>query len=369
MLLTWGHSDSLILCNFLDVVWIRLSAILSKDGTSKFNLTRRFYRDDEKTLEILTRKGVFPYEFVTDRTKMAETCLPPKEKFYSHLSESHISDADYERAQKVWAVFKMETFHEFHDRYLLTDVLLLADVFQNFRTMSLTNYSLDPLHCYTAPGLSWDSCLKMTGIRLELITDMEQMLFVEKGLRGETSTITQRHAVANNPLVPNYDPSKESNYIIYLDCNNLYGHSQSQYLPYGGFSFLKQNNIDQFLNHENKIFDLNLCEPHDEIGYLLEVDLEYPAHLHDDHNDYPLAVEKCSVKKEDLSEYALHLAEEFGIKFSEEPKLIPNFRKKIKIRCPLQEFEVLPRERFESDSHPSNPPIFPEALACKIYRI
>ena len=94
----------------------------------------------------------------------------------------------------------------------------------------------------------------MTGIRLELITDMEQMLFVEKGLRGGTSTITQRHAVANNPLVPNYDPSKESNYIIYLDCNKLYGQSQSQYLPYGGFSFLKQNNNSQFLNHENKNF-------------------------------------------------------------------------------------------------------------------
>ena len=303
---------------------------LSRDGTSKFNLTRRFYRNDEKTLEILTRKGVYPYEFVTDRTKMAETCLPPKEKFYSHLSESHISDADYEHAKKVWSFFKMETFHEFHDRYLLTDVLLLADVFQNFRTMSLQNYGLDPLHYYTSPGLSWDSCLKMTGIRLELITDMEQMLFIEKGLRGGTSTITQRHAVANNPLVPNYDPSKESNYIIYLDCNNLYGHSQSQYLPYGGFSFLKQNNEGQFLNHENKIFDLNLCEAHDEIGYLLEVDLTYPPHLHDSHNDYPLAVEKCSVKKEDLSDYALHLAEKFGIKFNEEPKLIPNFRNKEK---------------------------------------
>ena len=133
----------------------------------------------------------------------------------------------------------METFHEFHDRYLLTDVLLLTDVFENFRAMSLENYGLDPLHYYTSPGLAWDSCLKMTGIRSDLITDMEQMLFVEKGLKGGISIITQRHAVANNPLVPNYDPSKKSKYIIYLDCNNFYGHSQSQYLPYGGFQFLE----------------------------------------------------------------------------------------------------------------------------------
>ena len=342
---------------------------LSRDGTSKFKLTRRFYRDDEKTLEILTRKGVYPYEFVTDRTKMAETCLPPKEKFYSHLSESHISDADYEHAKKVWAFFKMETFHEFHDRYLLTDVLLLADVFQNFRTMSLSNYGLDPLHYYTAPGLSWDSCLKMTGIRLELITDMEQMLFVEKGLRGGTSTITQRHAVANNPLVPNYDPTKESNYIIYLDCNNLYGHSQSQYLPYGGFSFLKQNNEGQFLNHENKIFDLNLCEAHDEIGYLLEVDLEYPAHLHMDHNDYPLAVEKCSVKKEDLSEYALHLVEKFGIKFSEEPKLIPNFRNKEKYVVHYRNLKFYLEKGLKLTAIHRIPPIFTEAVVGKVHRI
>ena len=104
---------------------------------------------------------------------MAETCLPLKEMFHSQLSESHISDENNEHAKKVWAHFKMETFHELHDQYLLTDVILLADVFESFRAMSLENYDLDPLHYYTAPGLSWDACLKMSGIRLELITDME----------------------------------------------------------------------------------------------------------------------------------------------------------------------------------------------------
>ena len=94
-------------------------------------------------------------------------------------------------------------------------------------------------------------------------------------------------------LSPILDSSKKSNYNIYLDCNNLYGHSQSQYLPYGGLNFLKQNGNGQFLNHGNEIFDLNLCEAHDEIGYLIEVDFEFPVHLHEDHNDYPLAVKSA----------------------------------------------------------------------------
>jgi hypothetical protein len=105
---------------FFGCILYTLVTNFSREGTSKFKLTRQFYRNDEKTLEILIRKSVYPYEFVTDRSKMAETCLPLKEMFYSHLSESHISDDDYEHAKKMWAHFNMQTFHEFHDGYLLT---------------------------------------------------------------------------------------------------------------------------------------------------------------------------------------------------------------------------------------------------------
>ena len=134
-------------------------------------------------------------------------------------------------------------------------------------------------------------------------------------------------------LFPILTLKKESNYIIYLDCNNLYGHSQSQYLPYGGFSFLKKNENGQFLNHENEIFYLNLCEAHDEIGYLLEVDLEYPAHLHDDHNDYPLAVEKCSVKKEGSLRLRIAPRGEIWNKIPRRAKINSKFPKERKICC------------------------------------
>ena len=175
------------------------------------------------TVDMLTFKGIYPYEFVTDKSKFAETAPPSKEMFFSSLSKSGITDDEYKHAQKVWDQFGMQTFHEYHDRYLLTDVILLADVFQHFRNMSLSSYGLDPLHYYTAPGLSFDACLKMSKVRLDFNTDNEQMLFVEKEIRGGISTITQRYSKANNKLMPHYNPEEPSTFITYLDCNNLYG--------------------------------------------------------------------------------------------------------------------------------------------------
>jgi hypothetical protein len=186
--------------------------------------------------------------------------------------------------------------------------------------MSMKNYNLDPLHYLTLPGLAWDACLKMTKVNLQLICDHEQMLFVEKALRGGISQISQRYAKANNPLVPDYDPTIESNYLIYLDCNNLYGFAMMESLPVGGFEFLNREDMAKF--------NLQSCDPHAETGYLLEVDLEYPAHLHDSHNCYPLAPEKYAVKKDDLSPYTLHLANKFKLKLTEQSKLIPNFNPK-----------------------------------------
>ena len=169
------------------------------------------------------------------RERLEETQLLPKEAFYSKLSDEHISDSGYGHAQRVWETFECKTLGNYTDLYCRTDVLLLADVFETFRKTSQKQYGLDPAHYYTSPGLTWDALLKKTKVELELGTDYDQHLFIEKGIRGVISMVSKRHARANNPAVEGYDPEKPSTHILYLDANNLYGWAMSQPLPTGGF--------------------------------------------------------------------------------------------------------------------------------------
>ena len=115
----------------------------------------------------------------------------------------------------------MNTMSDYHDLYLKTDVLLLADIFEKFRNTCLDNYGLDPCHYYSSPGLSWDAMLKMTKIELELVSDIDMHLFVEKGIRDGISFIAKSkiHSKANRKYMECYDSSKESKYITYLDAN------------------------------------------------------------------------------------------------------------------------------------------------------
>ncbi|CAB4033316.1 Hypothetical predicted protein [Paramuricea clavata] len=131
--------------------------------------------------------------------ELNETCLPPKEKFYSSLSESHITDEEYERAQYVWKLFGMKTMRDYHDVYLKTDVLLLADVMDDFRKNSSKDYK--PLWYYTSPSLTWDACLKKTGIVLDCISDPTMYNFFEESCRGGISTVLKRFAVADNKYI------------------------------------------------------------------------------------------------------------------------------------------------------------------------
>ena len=146
--------------------------------------------------------------------------------------------SDYAHAQKVWETFGIENMGQYHDLYLKSDVLLLADIFENFREQYLHTYGLDPAHYVSLPSSSWDAMLKMTGVRLDLLSDVDMLNFIEKGMRGGISTITHRYALANNKYMKNYDPEKESSYIPYLDANNLYGWAMSQKLPTGDFRWI-----------------------------------------------------------------------------------------------------------------------------------
>jgi hypothetical protein len=219
----------------------KLTKGLGKDDFKNLDLMTTHYTREQQ--EMTKQKGVYPYEYMDGFDKLEETDLPPKSRFFSSLTNENISDADYGRAQDVWNTFNMKTMRDYHDLYLKTDVLLLADVMENFRKVCRTNYGLDPLWYYTAPGLAWDATLKLTKVELELISDPDMYLLIERGIRGGISTITKRHAIANNKYMSNYNPKKKSKYLPYMDANNLYGWAMSQPLPIKDFKWMN-NELD-----------------------------------------------------------------------------------------------------------------------------
>ena len=298
----------------------------------------------QEQYELLLRKGVFLYDWFDRFSKLKERKLPPKEAFFLMLYNKGISDDDYAHAE-VWKKFKMRTMKDYYNLYLDSDVLLLADVFENFRDVCLQHYKLDPAWYYSAPGLSWDAMLKLTGIDLELLSDYDMLLMVEKG-GGGISTITTRYAKADNKYMKKYQSSREEDYIAYLvflslfviicicgllhlwyfslvtlclccllqllflnhkpqihslknssyityfDANNLYGWAMSKKLPTHGFRWMNEE------EHENWR----------DMPCIVEVDLTYPHHLHELNNDYPLAPKRIGAIEVD--------------------KLIPNLRNK-----------------------------------------
>ena len=295
-----------------------LDKLVAANRSEAFHITARYEPDHQKRT-LLLRKGVYPYEYMDSWERFEETKLPPKEAFYSKLTDAKISDNDYAHAQRVWETFGCQTVGNYADLYCRTDVLLLADVFENFRKTSQKQYRLDPAHYYTSPGLSWDALLKKTGVELELLTDYDQHLFIEKGMRGGISMVSKRHARANNPAVEGYDSEKPNSHILYLDANNLYGWAMSQPLPTGGFRWVED--CDGLVG---TIKDQPAEGPE---GFILEVDLEYPQELHDRHNAYPLAPERMVVQKEWMSVYQHGLLGK-GMASAEVEKLVPNLRDK-----------------------------------------
>ncbi len=212
-----------------------LDALAKTLGKDQFGTLTNQMSVDAESLELLKRKGVFPYEHMTDFSKLSDTCLPPKEVFYSQLTDSHISDSDYAHAQKVWSTFGCKSMRDYHDLYLKTDVLLLADVMTEFRRTCKKAYGLDALHHYTSPALAWSAMLKYTGVSLDLISDPDMYLMVERGIRGGISTIMKRYAKSNNKYVKDYDKESESIFVPYLDANNLYGWAMDNPLPVKDF--------------------------------------------------------------------------------------------------------------------------------------
>ena len=285
-----------------------------------FKYTKQEFEKEQ--FNLMKQKGIYPYDHMDSFDRFNETQLPEKQDFYSILNNEHISDEQYKHAQNVWNTFNLKTMGDYHDLYLKSDILLLADVFENFRKTCLQYYKLDPCHYFTSPGLSWDAMLKMTDIKLELMVDIDMFQFIEKGMRGGISYIANRYGKANNKYMKNYDEKAPSKYIMYLDANNLYGWAMSQFLPTGNFKWLSQKQIEKT--------NLGKYTENSKKGLILEVDLEYPQELHDLHNDYPLGPEKIKVAKDMLSDYCKKIADKFNISSGLVHKLIPTLNDKEK---------------------------------------
>ena len=217
----------------------------------------------------LLRKGVFPYEYWDSPARFGERLLPPPEAFYSRLTDEEISDEDYEHAQKVWKTFNIETLADYHDLYLKCDILLLADVFENFRSTCVKYYKLDPAHYYIAPGLAWDTMLNMTNTRLELMIERELYDVIDKSVRGGIRCISRKCATANNKYIPeDYNSNEPSKFLIFLDANGLYATAMSEPLPTGNLRFLDEQS--------SSTFNFMSVPDDSSVGYILEVDLDYP---------------------------------------------------------------------------------------------
>ncbi|HYT42363.1 MAG TPA: DNA polymerase [Methylomirabilota bacterium] len=244
------------------------------DPSMKVILRSFFPRDED--FQLVCQKGIYPYDYVKDSECLDTTItIPEKNAFYNKFNSSHISDEEYEHAKRVWDHFKIKSLRQYTLLYLKTDVLLLADVFENFRRECLLTYQLDPAHYVTAPSLTYDAALKITGVKLERIMDLDMYMFIEKAIRGGMVQACCRYAQAT--------PGETC--ITYLDVTNLYGWAMSQPLPYSNFSWMDENEWR------------NVGSEDPDIGYYLEVDLEYPRELHDHHSDFPLAPEHRKVTK------------------------------------------------------------------------
>lgn len=179
---------------------------------SEFPLSEQF--------NLLQRKGIFPYDHIKSVSNLDEKRLPEQAYFYNKLTESAISNEEYSHAQNVWKTFNIQNLGEYSDLYLKTDVMLLADVFENFRETCFNTYGLDPAHYVSAPGLTWDSMLKLTKIELDLLQDIDMLMFIERGIRGGISQCSSRYAKANNKYMTDYDQTQPDVYLQYYDVNN-----------------------------------------------------------------------------------------------------------------------------------------------------
>ena len=262
---------------------------------------------------LLRRKGIYPYDWMDDEEKMNSTQLPPMDEFYNTLNDTHVPVEDYVHAQHVLNNFGCQTFQDYHELYLKTDVLLLQYIFENFRYTCLKNYRLDPARYVSAPALAWDAMLLFSTVPLDILPERKSDIYMlyEKGIRGGITMVSKRYA-----------EKEENTCLHYVDANNLYGWAMSQSLPTGDHYSLSDAEIQELTINELLSRPMN----EDEYGYTFVVDLQYPIYLHDAHNDLPLLPEKRKTERSMISDYQYKMYQEtYGDerRFTSTAKLTP----------------------------------------------
>ena len=265
----------------------------NKELIRRFENTHKFCNGDTNKFIFLLRKGVYSYEYIGSWERLDETSLPDKKAFYSNLNIKDITDVDYRQAKRVFKEFNIKNLGEYHDLHVQSDTLLLADIFENFRNKCIKIYELDPAHFLSAPRLAWKACLRKTGVKLELLIDIDMLLIVGKETRGGTVHALHKYAKANKKYMKrkkNYDKNIKSSYLENLDANNLYGWAMSQKFPVNGFKWIKH--VSKFDEDFIKNYNENSNK-----GYSLEADVEYPKDLLNLHGDLPFLAERKKIKK------------------------------------------------------------------------
>ena len=215
-----------------------------------------FCNEDINKFILLLRKSVYPYKYMDSWERFDETSLPDKQAFYSSLNMEDITDVDQRHEKRVFkSLNNNKNLGDYHDLYVQSDTLLLTDVFENFGNMCIKVYELDLAHCLSVPGLARQECLKKTGVGLELLTDLNMLMMIEKGVRGGIYHAILRYAKANNKYMKDYNKDEEESSLQYNDVNNLYGFAMIQQLPVGAFKFLKNVSkiAEDFIKNHDKI--------------------------------------------------------------------------------------------------------------------